>query len=580
LAFSCHRHRAARLFFRAALQRCPPYGRAHNGLAKTLEAERLALKRHRADDEARFAATPTPALPDLDRFVLNGPALSPRHGKRVTLSIAPWQRFLPVLIDSGATCYIKSLHQRLSETPGQELLRDRRISYDSRLWDDVRGCGGYHTVTGIEDVERTIVGGYDTVLHELTHQVHALLPAARQRQIEGLYRRTLARQAAGEEAFISRYAGTNVQEYLAEGVHALARPRRDRFDRREIVAERLIERDPELVTLVRELQAGDDVDAAWAVGQVNRGDDHLRRGRTEEALATYRRAVEGAPAEENARGALLSALLLSGDTRAALAESRQAARETPQSATYALRLAESLWLAGKGLPKAIAYLEDARSTVRFNECHLLDQRLSGLLWIAGDAAGAQTAAERVLQAHADAPFGLWALAQAQALCNAWPAAWAAYEAAVRQRTGVTELRCDYARDLLRAGEVERATEQVEAARLLDPKEPKVLACLAWLQHAKGHPEDARTTAQTALELGPWCDLARLRLALAEQQLGSPETAAIVLKPWRRRLTEARPPEYILRRKLGRYELIYSQPAVERALVEPLSTEKAEKVPGE
>jgi len=26
-------------------------------------------------------------------------------------------------------------------------MRDARISYDSRLWDDVRGCGGYITVT-------------------------------------------------------------------------------------------------------------------------------------------------------------------------------------------------------------------------------------------------------------------------------------------------------------------------------------------------------------------------------------------------------------------------------------------------
>jgi tetratricopeptide (TPR) repeat protein len=571
LAFSCRRHRAARLLFRAALKRCPHYGRAHHGLAKTLEAELLAIQAHRTADETRFAAAPPPTLPEFNRFVLNAPTLSPRHAKRVALSIAPWRRFLPVLVDSGATYYIKPLHQLLSETPEQEVLRNRRISYDSRLWDDVRGCGGYHTVTGIEDVERSIVGGYDTVLHELTHQVHALLPRVRQRQIEALYRRTLARQATGEEAFISRYAGTNAQEYLAEAAHALARPRRDRFDRREIVAERLLERDPELVALVQELQAGGDVDSAWAVGQVNRGSAHLRRGRTEEALAAYRRAVERSPSEESTRGALLSALLKSGDTERALAEARRVAQKTPQSATYSLLLAEALWLAGEGLPKAIAHLEASRSTVRCDERHRLDQKLSALYWVAGDATGAQTAAERVLAAHADAPSGLWALAQAQALRGAWAAAWAAYEAAVLQRTGIAELRCDYARDLLRAGEVERATEQVEAARLLEPEEPQVLACLAWLQQTKGQPEDARRSAKKALAVAPWCDLARLRLVLAEQHLGSLKAAAVALEPWRHRLETGQPPEYIFRADLGRYELIYTQPAVERALLDPITT---------
>lgn len=567
LAFAAGRHQPARLFFRAALRRCPPHGRAHNGLAKTLEAGRLALAVHRADDEARFAATKTPTLKGLEEFVLNAGALSPRHLKRVALSVAPWRHFLPLLIDSGATYYIKPLHQRLSETPHQESLRDRRISYDSRLWDDVRGCGGYHSVTGIEDVERSIQGGYDTVLHELTHQVHALLPAARQRQIEGLYRRTLARQAAGEDAFISRYAGTNVQEYLAEGAHALARPRRDRFDRREVVAERLLARDPELVALVRQLQAGGDVDAAWAVGQVNRGNDHLRHGRPEEALAAYRRAVERTPTEENARGALLSALLMTGHVDNALEEAQRAARETCHSATFALRLADCLWLAGKGLPAAIAHLEGAQSTVRPEESHQIDQRLSDLHWISGDAARAEAAAERVLAVHAEAPVGLWALAQALALGGAWNRAWQAYEAAVRQRTGITELRCDYARDLLRADEVDHATEQVEAARLLEPEEPQVLACLAWSKQAKGHLEEARALAQQALRLGPWCDLARLRLALVEQELGCTENASTLLAPWRRRLAQARPPEYIFRHQLGRYDLVHSLPAVEQTLLE-------------
>src|SRR6185503_3292818 len=180
----------------------------------------------------------------------------------VALSIAPWQRYLPALIEGGHTYYIKPLHQLLSESPGQETLRDQRIEYDSRLWDDVRGCGGYHTVTGIEDVERSIFGRYDTVLHELSHQVHSVLPADDSRVIQEHYRRAKARDDSTRNGFLSRYAGGSVYEYFAEGANALGSPKRDAYDPREVVRERLAAMDPDLQKLVREYFARTDVTAS------------------------------------------------------------------------------------------------------------------------------------------------------------------------------------------------------------------------------------------------------------------------------------------------------------------------------
>ena len=34
--------------------------------------------------------------------------------------MAPWRRYIPVLIEGEATYYIKPLYELLSETPGQE----------------------------------------------------------------------------------------------------------------------------------------------------------------------------------------------------------------------------------------------------------------------------------------------------------------------------------------------------------------------------------------------------------------------------------------------------------------------------
>jgi len=83
-----------------------------------------------------------------------------------------------------------SLDEVLARAPYVRYVYVRRAD---NVLDDVRGCGGYHTVTGIEDVERTIFDRYNTVLHELTHQVHGVMPADDAREIQEHYRRAKER---------------------------------------------------------------------------------------------------------------------------------------------------------------------------------------------------------------------------------------------------------------------------------------------------------------------------------------------------------------------------------------------------
>ncbi len=556
----------ARARFTGALAVCPEYGRAHNGLAKSLEAERLGIEVHRPAYEARFAARPMPEVAGIDSFVTNWRALSPRHRKQVAISIAPWKAYLPVLIASGSTYYIKPLHELLSETPGQELLRDQRIHYDSRLWDDVRGCGGYNTVTGVEDVERTVLNRYNTVLHELTHQVHGVLTAAQKRSIQELYRRTKEREEAGGDAFLSRYAAGSVWEYFAEGANALESPRRDAYDTRDILRERLDARDPALRVLVESLMAPADVESCFAVGFTNRGDDELTRGHAGQAIASYRLALDRLPGEETATASLIYARQVGGETAEALDAAEAAALANPASAALALRHASALWHGGKGLDAAIAALEAARPAVRAEERYLIDLERGRLFWILGDGARSQLAYEAVLGYQADSPEGLWGLAAALALEGRWEEAWLRYEEAMRLRTGVVDLRADFARDLLRAGEIVRAREQVDAALLLDPEDPTALALLAWAQLEQGDPAASGVSAARALELGPWCDLARIIWARAQTSAGAPRLAEEILAPLRERLDAGAPPEYVYRPKWGRYDEVHGLPEVERALL--------------
>jgi len=557
LAFADRDWTSARVRFTAALDLVPTYGRAHNGLAKSLEAERLAKDPLRTEHEKAFAETPLPDLPGIEEYVINWYALTSRHQKRVALSVAPWGRYLPALLAGGATHYIKPLHERLSETPGQTTLADARISYDSRLWDDVRGCGGHHTVTGIEDVERSIVGHYNTVLHELTHQVHGILPAARTAQIDDLYWRTKARDDDRGSAFLSRYAGGSVWEYFAEGANSLMTPTRGRLDTREITGERLAEIDPELRQFVVELMDRGDIDSCFAVAFVAKGEEELRAGNTTGALESMNAALERNPDEPAALRGRTEALLRAGQTKDARTAAERASARFPEDGELAILATESLLLSGLDLNEVLDDLRSRRLKVRTDDRPSLDLALGLYAWLAGDAELSLDSYERALSVRQDDPNGLWGRASAHALGNNFAAAWTDYESAVQLRTGILELRCDYARDLLRAEEIDRAREQIDAALLLDAGSPRARTLLAWWHLKHGDLRTAAKGASEALEEDPDLDLARLIVARSSEE-----------HEWLAELVEEETiPSYAFDPRRGSYRLVGLRSELTRQLLQ-------------
>ncbi len=549
-----------------ALRTCPEYGRAHATLAKAIEFQRLAVDVHRADYERRFADAPMPVVPGIERFVVNWKSLSPRHQKRVALSVAPWKPFIPVLIEGGSSYYIKPLYMLLSETPGLATMRDARIDYDSRLWDDVRGAGGFNTVTGIEDVERTIFDRYNTVLHELTHQVHGVLTADQSREIQELYRRAKQRDDATRNGFLSRYAGGSVYEYFAEGANALGSPRRDAYDPREVVRERLDAIDPDLRRLVERTMAITDVSASYPVAYTNAGDDRLDRGEVDAALTYYDRALERNPKEETALASRTRASTLKGDRAGAVATAGKALAAYPASGKVVTFAASARWYGGMGIDSSIALLERARPVVRGEDTHEVDLALGNLYWTRGDGARAAGAFDSVLAYQSDNPEALWGKGAALALRRDWAHAFGYYDRAVRMRTGIAALRCDYARDLLRAGRLKEARAQLDAAALLDRELPTAEALRAWWWLDSGRADSARIHAQRALAWGAWCDLARIVLGRAETKLGSDVAAAAAWAPVRERIAQQAPPEYVYRKSLSQWVSVHELPAVERQLM--------------
>jgi len=173
----------------------------------------------------------------------------------------------------------------------------------------------------------------------------------------------------------------------------------------------------------------------------------------------------------------------------------------------------------------------------------------------------------VLAYQSDNPSGLQGRAVALALARPVDSAFLQYEAAVRMRTGVVELRNDFARDLLRAGRVAEARVQLAEARLLDEENPTSEALRAWAELIEGHLDAARTHAKQALEWGPWSDLARIVLGAIERRAGAQDAAKAAWAPVEKRIAENAPPGYVFRPKLSTWEEIHALPAVERGLLE-------------
>ena len=104
-----------------------------------------------------------------------------------------------------------------TDAPSRERLRGTR-TFDGRVWDDVRGIGGLQAATGIEALDEAAVMGFDTLSHEVAHQVHFYaLPHVERVRIRDYYRR-----AKDEGLFVDYYAATNEAEYFGQGVEAFA----------------------------------------------------------------------------------------------------------------------------------------------------------------------------------------------------------------------------------------------------------------------------------------------------------------------------------------------------------------------
>lgn len=502
IAWTETRFDSAVVLFREALSILPAYGRAHNGLAKSLEGLRMMQNVHRAADSAAFARREMPKVPGIEQFVLNWKSLSSRHRKQVALAIAPWKAYVPVLLECGSHYYIKPLHEKLSDCPGLTSVRDTRIDYDSRLWDDVRGCGGFTTVTGIEDVERSIFAGYNTVLHELTHQVHGLFPSADAERIRASYRAARTREDRGQPAFMSRYQQSSVMEYFAEGANAYYSPRRDAYDTREIVRERLVERDTALVSLIAYYTTGPNLNDCYPVGLVNAAENAIENQRMDAALAAAAKAYARAPHSESVLSELSRIYSYQDRDTLAVAYADSLIAFFPRKGDSYVEKTSAHFFGTGNDTLTVEILTRALAAVDSTERNAVRQALGNALLYLGRLKEAAEQYRAILQEVSDDADAWWGLGSALGEAGDFAKADSAFQQALTRRSGIIELRLDYARMLIHAGKLDSAGKQIEEAQILSPGDAQVLTMKGWYMAERGDYTPALNLLDRAVELAP------------------------------------------------------------------------------
>ncbi|MEY4674689.1 MAG: hypothetical protein RL148_2473 [Planctomycetota bacterium] len=162
------------------------------------------------------ARLPVPVVPvGVTEFLVGYEELRGRRKLVADRALAMFGRHLPRILAIGGRHDLLAATERTTDHWSRRSLRGTR-TFDGRVWDDVRGIGGLRAATGLEALDEADRFGFDTLVHEITHQVHYYALGQRDRlQIRRLYE-----TAEREGRFLDYYAATNEAEYFGQGVEA------------------------------------------------------------------------------------------------------------------------------------------------------------------------------------------------------------------------------------------------------------------------------------------------------------------------------------------------------------------------
>lgn len=448
--------------FRRALDSNPDYGLAHYGLSQVL----LRMKDRRnvklPEMEKIFAGLDAPEPEGLRDVFLNYADCDEELQRIIRLSVAPLSRYMKTLKIAGATYYIQPFHHFLWQSPKHAGLRGRR-TFDLRLWDDVKGVGGFHAVAAADWQRDFKYFRTNVLLHEFTHQVHQFLSRDERDEVKRLFLK-----AKKERRTLTYYADYNEMEYLAVAVPAYAAevklgPGHTREDLRRI--------DPDLYAFIDGMNKRASYRDNEVQAYLRKAQSALREDGPDKALDVYAEASAAHGLHPDILVGRGTALRVKGDRAAAREAFERAKREFPKEPGPAVALAEDVVYGERDYVRAHGLLAGAAG--EFPASFEVFAKLAELSLAAGKLDQAAEDARRALGVDPYSAPAHIALARSDFLRERFAPAAQSFEKAFAISKLDASAFADLAELALETGNIGDAERALETARALGPKDPRV-----------------------------------------------------------------------------------------------------------
>ena len=533
-------------WFQRILSDHPGYGLAHYGVSYVLRRMQdrvlVGLDEMRAIFEQRDAPEP-PGLrevfPDYER-------LDDELQKIVRLSVAPFSNYLPALAVAGATFHLLPFHKLLWQSPHKERTKGTR-TFDLRLWDDVKGQGGFHAVGGEEWVRDVRYQRWNVITHEFTHQVHGMFPDDLRAEVASLFQ-----TAKAERHTLDYYADFNEMEYFAQAAEAFISEVKfvDQRGTSKHTRDLLAATDSTLFAFLGRVNERDGYRDVEVRAYRQKGNTLIRTGDLTAAAAAAREGLDRYGDRPDLLDLLARAHRLQGDYAEARRLHGLSIATFPDATIGYTGLAEDVVLAERDHGRAIALLHTAAE--RDPDSAELQLRLADVYFTAGRLDSMESALDSALGLEGSpSPYAgtadPWILtAQARVLREDYEAAEAAFRHSLENinrrnpsawaELALLQLRTD------RAGP---GREDLATARLLNPDGARVLEVESDFAAHDGDTAAARLLLERVLDE----DGSRLQTIVKLSELldtADVETSRALVERGLEMIAEPDPVEFVLR----------------------------------
>ena len=365
-------------WFFQALDVNPNYGLAHYGVCQTLLRKKdrinIRFRKIERDFAAKFAVEP----PFMRDVFINYEKLDNDLQKILCMAVQPLKNYLKALKIAGATFYLSPFHKFLWEAPHNQRLKGQR-TFDLRLWDDIKGNGGYHSTSGADWEKDVKYLRFNVVAHEFAHQVHSFLSKKHREEIKWLFLK-----AKKERRTLDFYADFNEWEYFAVGVEAYVSA--DKLADQKIgyghTRNELLENDPDLYYFIEGLGNLESYEESEILAAVQKAMMSLRSEGKEKSLAILEESIKLYGSHPDFLEARATVYQREKEMDKAKEMYVRAVEEFPDDSTGYLGLAEIYFYTDHDKMKAIELLED--SVERFSGVVDLLVKLGEFYYFAAD----------------------------------------------------------------------------------------------------------------------------------------------------------------------------------------------------